>query len=184
MPAEKSVEESRVIDKPSAGIEWARIERSFIIIRNIVLPATVMRLVPNSNEHCPYLTAFLFWPKATFAYNFPYHSVIMTRNSSGQSKVFSVTKKSLRQKRDRRKMSLEKKSHEYSNKCGADVCLGIRIRESGKIFIFSADISGFWSFIGPHPLPKGNLGTIRPPTLAGSTLCMTGGIGIWNVRML
>lgn len=74
----------------------------------------------------------------------------MTGNSSGQSKTFSVTKKSLRQKRDRRKMSLEKKSYEYSNKCGADVSLGIRIRESGKVFIFSADASGFWSVLGPH----------------------------------
>lgn len=47
-------------------------------------------------------------------------------------------------------MSLEKKSYEYSNKCGADVSLGIRIRESGKVFIFSADASGFWSVLGPH----------------------------------
>ena len=77
-------------------------------------------------------------------------SVIMARNSSGQSKAYSVAKKSLRQKRDRRKMSLEKKTHEYSKLCDADVCLGIRIRESGKVFIFSADTSGFWSFLAPH----------------------------------
>ncbi|RAH47683.1 uncharacterized protein BO95DRAFT_73269 [Aspergillus brunneoviolaceus CBS 621.78] len=68
----------------------------------------------------------------------------MTRKSSVQSKVFSVTK-SLRQKRDRRKMSLGTKSHEYSNDCSADVCLGTRIRESGKAsirFFSPADTSG------------------------------------------
>lgn len=83
------------------------------------------------------------------AYNTSHHTVTMARSSAGQSKAYSVAK-SLRQKRDRRKISLEKKSHEYSNKCGADVCLGIRIRESGKVFIFFADTSGFWSFLGPH----------------------------------
>lgn len=31
------VEESRVIDKQLAGIEWARIQQSFISIGNIVL---------------------------------------------------------------------------------------------------------------------------------------------------
>ena len=31
--------------------------------------------------------------------------------------------------------------------CGADVCLGMRMRESGEVFIFSADSSGFWSFL-------------------------------------
>ncbi|KAL4767094.1 hypothetical protein BDW60DRAFT_200776 [Aspergillus nidulans var. acristatus] len=59
----------------------------------------------------------------------------------------SKGKKSLRQKRDRRKTSLENKSHEFSKICGADVCLGIRIRDSGQVFIFSADPSGFWSFL-------------------------------------
>ena len=56
-------------------------------------------------------------------------------------------KKLLRQRRDRRKMSLENKSREFSKMCGADVCLGIRIRESGQVFIFTADPSGFWSFL-------------------------------------
>lgn len=59
----------------------------------------------------------------------------------------STQKKSLRQKRDQRKKTLENKSQEYSEMCGADVCLGIRIRESGQVFIFSADSSGFWSFL-------------------------------------
>jgi hypothetical protein len=71
---------------------------------------------------------------------------IMAKTSHVQSKPSKV-KKSLRQKRDRRKNNLEKKSQEYSEMCGADVCLGIRIRESGKVFIFSADASGFWSFL-------------------------------------
>jgi hypothetical protein len=75
------------------------------------------------------------------------HGIIMSKIFHGQFKAPSVEKKSLRQKRDWRKLSLEKKSHEYSKLCGADVCLGIRIRESGKVFIFSADTSGFWSFL-------------------------------------
>jgi hypothetical protein len=54
----------------------------------------------------------------------------------------------IRQKRDRRKNSLIKKSFEYSSMCGADVCLGIRIRETGRVHIFSADSSGFWAFVG------------------------------------
>jgi hypothetical protein len=58
-----------------------------------------------------------------------------------------MDKRSLRQKRDRRKTSLEHKSQEYSEMCGADICLAIRIRESGQVFIFSADSSGFWSFL-------------------------------------
>ncbi|CAG7939888.1 unnamed protein product [Penicillium salamii] len=62
--------------------------------------------------------------------------------------IKALEKISLRQKRDRRKNNLEKKSQEYSEICGADVCLGIRIRELGKVFIFSADASGVWSFLG------------------------------------
>jgi hypothetical protein len=56
-------------------------------------------------------------------------------------------KKLLRQKRDRRKSGREKKALEYSEMCGADVCLGIRIRQSGKVLIDCADASGFWSFL-------------------------------------
>ena len=70
----------------------------------------------------------------------------MTETPRELSKV-SSTKKSIRQKRDRRKMTLENKLQQYSEMCGADVCLGIRIRESGLVFIFSADSSGFWSFL-------------------------------------
>jgi hypothetical protein len=44
-------------------------------------------------------------------------------------------------------MTLENKSQEYSQMCGADVCLEIRIQEPGQVFIFSADLSGFWSFL-------------------------------------
>jgi hypothetical protein len=38
-----------------------------------------------------------------------------------------------------------KKAYEYSKMCGADVCLGIRLRDSGRVFTFLADDSGFWS---------------------------------------
>ncbi|KAJ5673632.1 hypothetical protein N7507_002759 [Penicillium longicatenatum] len=66
---------------------------------------------------------------------------------SKQPKDSSVEKKLLRQKRDRRKSCLEKMAREYSKMCGADVCLGKRIRQSGKVFIYSADAPGFWSFL-------------------------------------
>lgn len=75
-----------------------------------------------------------------------------------QSKNSSVEKKSLRQKRDRRKSCLEKKTREYSKICGADVCLGIRIRQSGKVFIYSADASGFWSFLSSQLVSPGGNG--------------------------
>jgi hypothetical protein len=32
--------------------------------------------------------------------------------------------------------------------CGADVCLGIRVRDGGQAYIISADASGFWAFVG------------------------------------
>lgn len=41
------------------------------------------------------------------------------------------SKKAKRQKQCRRKSSLMKKAREYSKMCDADVCLGIRLRESG-----------------------------------------------------
>jgi hypothetical protein len=34
--------------------------------------------------------------------------------------------------------------------CGGDVCLDRRIRESGQVFIFSADDLGVWTFLGSH----------------------------------
>jgi hypothetical protein len=47
----------------------------------------------------------------------------MAGKPRSQSKKTGVEKKYIRQKRDRRKLNLEKKSHEYSELCGADVCL-------------------------------------------------------------
>ncbi|CDM32548.1 unnamed protein product [Penicillium roqueforti FM164] len=64
---------------------------------------------------------------------------------SKQSKNASVEKKLLQQKRGRRKLCLEKKARDYSKMCGAEVCLGIRIRQSGKVFLYSAGASEFWS---------------------------------------
>ncbi|KAF3403874.1 hypothetical protein F1880_010274 [Penicillium rolfsii] len=56
------------------------------------------------------------------------------------------------------------KASEYSNMCDADVCLGIRLRETGQVYNFSADASGFWAFPGSqlvsyYPTPK--LVTVR-----------------------
>ena len=67
-----------------------------------------------------------------------------------KSKYSRVEKKSIHQKRDRRKSGLEKKALEYSEIYRADDYLGIRIRQSGKVFIFSADASGFWAFLHSH----------------------------------
>ena len=40
-----------------------------------------------------------------------------------------------------------KKAYEYSKMCDADVCVGIRMRETGQVHIASADTSGFWAFL-------------------------------------
>lgn len=62
------------------------------------------------------------------------------------TKKFSKNK-SKQQRQCRRKKNLMKKAWEYSRKCDADVCLGIRLRDNGQVHILSADISGFWAFI-------------------------------------
>ena len=58
------------------------------------------------------------------------------------------SKKARRQKQCRRKSTLMTKACEYSKMCDADVCLGIRLRETGQVYILSADPSGFWAFLG------------------------------------
>ncbi|KAJ6004604.1 hypothetical protein N7540_012973 [Penicillium herquei] len=59
-------------------------------------------------------------------------------------------RKSTRQKHYRRRKSMMKKALEYSRICSADVCLGIRMRETGRVHILSADSSGFWNFLAVH----------------------------------
>ncbi|KAJ5941421.1 hypothetical protein N7516_001589 [Penicillium verrucosum] len=59
----------------------------------------------------------------------------------------SSKRKSMRQKQGRRKSNLMKKAREYSRLYEADVCVGIRLRETGQVFILSADASGFWGFL-------------------------------------
>lgn len=56
-------------------------------------------------------------------------------------------RKLIRQKQYRRKTSMMKKAFEYSKMCDADVCVGIRMRETGQVHILSADTSGFWAFL-------------------------------------
>ncbi|KAN0071049.1 transcription factor, MADS-box [Elaphomyces granulatus] len=58
-------------------------------------------------------------------------------------------RKSITQKRYRRREGLERKVYEYSKMCDADIYLGIRIRENGRLYTFSADTSGFWAFLKP-----------------------------------
>lgn len=38
-----------------------------------------------------------------------------------------------------------KKASEYSELCDAEVCVGIRFRESGRVFTFMSNPNGFWS---------------------------------------
>jgi hypothetical protein len=57
------------------------------------------------------------------------------------------TKKLIRQRQYRRKTNMMKKASEYSKMCDADVCVGIRMRETGQIHILFADTSGFWAFL-------------------------------------
>ncbi|KAJ5267936.1 hypothetical protein N7478_001487 [Penicillium angulare] len=59
----------------------------------------------------------------------------------------SKSRKLARQKRCRRRAGLIKKVLEYSALCHADVCVGIRIRETGEVHIVSADEPGFWDFV-------------------------------------
>jgi hypothetical protein len=53
------------------------------------------------------------------------------------------SRKSIHQKQERRKISLIKKASEYSKMCGADVYLGIHIRDTGRVYMFSTDALGF-----------------------------------------
>jgi hypothetical protein len=72
----------------------------------------------------------------------------MASASPTQSNRSKSVRKSKHQKQGRRKSSLMKKAAEYSKMCDADVCVGIRRRETGQVFILSADASGFWAFLG------------------------------------
>ncbi|KAJ5938511.1 hypothetical protein N7466_001645 [Penicillium verhagenii] len=83
----------------------------------------------------------------------------MTPTTSNQSHVFHASKNSIRQKQGRRRICLMKKASEYSKICDADVCVGIRLHETGKVFILSADSTGFWEFVKSkldsyYPVPK------------------------------
>ncbi|KAJ5335859.1 uncharacterized protein N7506_005795 [Penicillium brevicompactum] len=83
----------------------------------------------------------------------------MASASPTQSNRSKSVRKSKRQKQGRRKSSLMKKAAEYSKMCDADVCVGIRLRETGQVFILSADASGFWAFLGSqlnsyYPAPR------------------------------
>lgn len=82
------------------------------------------------------------------------------------------SRKLMRQKQCRRKTSLMKKAYEYSKLCNVDVCMGIRMRETGQVHILSADASGFWAFLAlqlvsftmtSYKETKANL--IRTPTI-------------------
>ncbi|PYH99199.1 hypothetical protein BO71DRAFT_314541, partial [Aspergillus ellipticus CBS 707.79] len=55
----------------------------------------------------------------------------------------SSPEKVVRQKRDGGRKALIHKAYEYSKLCDADICLGIRIRESGQVTTFQSDSTGF-----------------------------------------
>ena len=62
-----------------------------------------------------------------------------------KSEITKTNRKNIRQRRDRRKRSLLRKSYEYGVLCVADVFIGIRDRESGQIFTFCTDQPNPWS---------------------------------------
>ncbi|KAJ5642573.1 hypothetical protein N7490_006573 [Penicillium lividum] len=70
--------------------------------------------------------------------------------SSKRTSNHSSTRKLTRQKQCRRRTNMMKKAYEYSKMCNADVCMGIRMRETGQVHILSADTSGFWAFLTSH----------------------------------
>jgi hypothetical protein len=64
-----------------------------------------------------------------------------------RSNSSAMERRLYRQKQCRRKSNLMKKACEYSKMCDADLCLGIRLRGTGRIFWLSADTAGFWTFL-------------------------------------
>jgi SRF-type transcription factor (DNA-binding and dimerisation domain) len=61
-----------------------------------------------------------------------------TKSKTEQAEKRKLRRK-LREKRNRRKDNLIKKAYEYSAMCDADVCLGIRLEENGRVFTFCSD---------------------------------------------
>lgn len=69
----------------------------------------------------------------------------MTESSVLASLALKMEKKRKRQKRHKRGQTLIKKAYEMSAFFNADVCLGIKLRDTGKIMTFCADKTGVWS---------------------------------------
>ncbi|CAG8261917.1 unnamed protein product [Penicillium salamii] len=99
----------------------------------------------------------------------------MAATDSSRPQRPTLKRKLMRQKQCRRKSNLMKKACEYSEMCEADVCLGIRLRETGQVFILSADASGFWGFLGsqlncyypaPYLITQRDLKTSGKPVVA------------------
>jgi hypothetical protein len=68
--------------------------------------------------------------------------------TSQKIRTYSMTmlqKKHKRQQRNRRGGTLLKKAYELSIMADADVFLGIRFRDTGRIKTFCADTTGIWS---------------------------------------
>ena len=57
-------------------------------------------------------------------------------------------KKAKRQKQCRLKSPLMAKACEYSKMCDVDVCLGIRLCETGQVYIFFGRCLVFWALLG------------------------------------
>lgn len=68
---------------------------------------------------------------------------VMEENKSPKGDL-SSKRKLLCQRRSRRKLNLMKKACDYSKMFDADVCVGIRLRETGEVMFLSADPLGFW----------------------------------------
>jgi hypothetical protein len=69
-----------------------------------------------------------------------------TRSNARLSRPISK-RKPIREKQGCRKSTLIKKTREYSKMCDTDICLGIRFRETGEVYLVSAGASTFWAFL-------------------------------------
>jgi hypothetical protein len=55
-----------------------------------------------------------------------------------------IARRRQRQQRDSRQQSLLLKAHEMSTLCGAEVFLGIRIKETGRVTTFCSNDAEIW----------------------------------------
>ena len=84
---------------------------------------------------------------------FDYYCNMASTPPTPSNRTKSV-KKFISQKQGRRKTSLMKKASEYSKMFDADVCGGIRLRETGQNEVEHAQIARIRTIVGKWPVGK------------------------------